>query len=249
LDKQNELKNVCGQPFIYLGKGSQAYAFQSQDGRYVLKLFKYYHLKPIPWLENLSLFTFLESYRHEHLERRKKKLNHTLKSYQIAHDIIPEECGLLFLQIAPSSRYHQLVSLTDKVGRNHTIDLANHGYAIQKRATLVFPTLERWISERKLDDAKVFLRSLVTLIVQRSLKGVQDQDPDLHKNAGVIDGKAIFIDVGSFHVNEQAKRSEVHSNDVQKITRKLRVWLQNRSPELNTYLESELATLDRQRNS
>ena len=71
------LKKICEQPFVYLGKGSQAYAFQSQDGQYVLKLFKGYHLKPIPWLENLPLIGILvASYRNEQLGVETK--NYTL---------------------------------------------------------------------------------------------------------------------------------------------------------------------------
>ena len=156
-------------------------------------------------------------------------------------------CGLLFLQIVPSSTYHQPVSLTDKIGRRYTIDLAQYGYALQKKADLIFPTLERWISKKNIDDAKMFLHSLVELIVARSLKGVQDQDPDLHKNAGIIDKSAVFIDVGSFHMNENAKNSEVYINDLRKITRRLSGWLKIQSPELNTYLEGEITRLENER--
>ena len=189
------LSDICKQPFFYLGKGSQAYAFQSADGRYVLKLFKCYHLKPIPWLEELPLVGFLDSYRNEQLQRRKTKVQATLKSYAIAHDLIPKECGLVFLQIVPSPHFHQDITFTDKIGRTNTLALENYGFMIQKKADLVFPTLERWIKEKKSIEAKQFLHSLIQLIVARSKKGVQDQDPDLHKNAGIIGHDAFVVGI------------------------------------------------------
>jgi hypothetical protein len=242
-EELSQLATICSQPFTYLGKGSQAYAFQSADGKYVLKLFKCYHLRPIPWLEELPLAGFLDSYRNEQLNRRKTKVSTTLKSYAIAHDLIPEECGLLFLQIVPSSHFHQTVTFTDKIGRTHTLALENYGFMIQKKADLIFPTLEKWIKEEKMDEAKQFLHSLVQLIVARSKKGVQDQDPDLHKNAGMIGHDAVFIDVGSFHLNEAAKQPDVYVTDVRKITRKLTNWLKPRSSELDQALEDEILGL------
>ncbi len=241
-----ELKNVCTNSFTYLGKGSQAYAFQSQDGAYVLKLFKCYHLKPVTWLEEMQLFGFLEDYKKSQLERRSKKTNHTLKSYQLAHDLIAEECGLIFLQIVPSSYFHQEVQITDKIGRTHTIDLAKHGFILQKKGDLLFPKFEHWIKEKKLKKAKKLIQSLVSLIVSRSVKGVQDQDPDLHKNAGCIGTQALFIDVGGFHFKEEAKKPEVYVHDVRKITNKLAVWLKDKSPELANFLDETIAQIDLQ---
>src|SRR4029077_12021184 len=129
----NELTSICSQPFYYLGKGSQAYAFQSADGKYVLKLFKCYHLKPIPWLEKLRLPGFVGDYVQQHLKRRYHKSKLSLESYRIANDKIPDECGLLFLQIIPSQNFHQQATFTDKIGRTFTIDLENHGFLIQRK--------------------------------------------------------------------------------------------------------------------
>ena len=88
------------------------------------------------------------------------------------------------------------------------------------------------------------IRSLVSLIVSRSVKGVQDQDPDLHKNAGCIDTQALFIDVGGFHHKEEAKKAELYIHDVRKITNKLAVWLKDKSPELAAFLDETIASLN-----
>lgn len=37
----HEIANILNQPFIYLSRGNQASVFESQDGKYVLKIFRY----------------------------------------------------------------------------------------------------------------------------------------------------------------------------------------------------------------
>src|SRR5579871_916778 len=38
--EQKEIERILSQKFTYLARGSQAFAFISEDGRYVLKMFK-----------------------------------------------------------------------------------------------------------------------------------------------------------------------------------------------------------------
>lgn len=238
--EQKALKAVCEQPFHYLGKGSQAYAFLSEDKRYVLKLFKCYHLTPANWLAKLPLPESLSAWRDATRQKRLKKIDDTLKSYKIAATALRSECGLISMEILPTPQFHQEVMLLDKMGRQHTIDLGDFGFVLQRRADLVYPSLSNWIASDQLAKAKKALRSLVGLIVHRSKKGIQDSDPDLHKNAGLIGTDAIFIDIGSFHANSEAKDPDIYVRDLLKITNNLRIWLQKQSPELATFLEKEI---------
>ena len=55
-----QIINILSQNYSYLGKGAQSYAFRSQDGQYVLKFFKFKHLKPNvleQYLPNISLYS------------------------------------------------------------------------------------------------------------------------------------------------------------------------------------------------
>jgi hypothetical protein len=246
--KLEELKKICSTPFTYLGKGSQAYAFQSEDGKHVLKLFKCYHLKPIPWLEKLELPNFLNRYVQTHLKRRYHKTKLSLESYKIAHDTLSEECGLIFLQMVPSQDYEQEVTFTDKIGRTFTVNIANYGFMIQKKVDLIMPTLDSYIKNNETDKAKELLTSIVDLLIARSKKGVADQDPDLHKNCGCIGTHAQFIDVGSFHLRQEVKSPTVYLQDARKITRKLKNYLEPRSPELAVALEENLRLHESQKN-
>jgi len=44
--EHQELAQILNQKFSYIGKGAQCYAFVSDDQLYVLKFFKFKHLKP-----------------------------------------------------------------------------------------------------------------------------------------------------------------------------------------------------------
>ncbi|MBS0605157.1 MAG: hypothetical protein JSS60_09020 [Verrucomicrobia bacterium] len=45
-DEQREVDRILTQKFTYLARGSQAFAFISEDGKYVLKLFKQHKWHP-----------------------------------------------------------------------------------------------------------------------------------------------------------------------------------------------------------
>lgn len=239
-DEKKKLQTICEKPFRYLGKGSQVYAFISEDKNYVLKLFKCYHLQPPHWLANVPLPTIFDAQRNASLLKREKKINDTLKSYKIASQYLRDECGIIALEILPTPKLNQEVTLFDKLGRAHKINLGEYGFIIQRRADLIFPKLSSWLAANDIASCKKAISSMVALMVQRSKKGIQDSDPDLHKNAGLINTTAILIDLGSLHINSDALKEEVYIQDLHKITNRLHQWLQKQSPELATYLQEEI---------
>lgn len=238
--EQKRIANICGQKFHYLGKGSQVYAFLSEDGQYVLKFFKCYHLKPVGWAAKVPLPSFLDTSRQAILDKRYKKISTTLESYKIASESLRDECGLIAVEILPTASINQEVEIYDKLGRKHLLNLGHYGFILQRKADLIYPKLSEWIASNNMDAAKEAIRSMIALIVQRSKKGIQDSDPDLHKNAGLIGTTAILIDLGCLHRNPEAKNKEVFTQDLLKITNRLKMWLEKQSPELYTFLLQEI---------
>ncbi len=246
-DEKKQIAAICSQNFRYLGKGSQAYAFISEDKKHVLKLYKCYHLQPVGWIAKIPLPEALNTSRQQALDKRYKKISDTLNSYKIAAKNLKDECGIIAMEILPTLGINQEVTLFDKLGRKHTINLSDYGFILQKRIDLIYPKLGSWIASKDLDSAKKAVSSIVALMVQRSKKGIQDSDPDLHKNAGLIGTTAMFIDLGSFHANPQAKTEEVYTADLRKITNRLREWLEKQSPELAEHLENEIQNSSKSR--
>lgn len=232
-----QISKICSQTFIYLGKGSQAYAFISEDDQYVLKFFKCYHLQPAKWLEIMSFPGKYEDWRKMAIGRRQKKIDDTLHSYKLTDANLRNESALIALQILPSSYFSQNVLIIDKLGRKHNVNLADYGFVLQRKVDLIYPKLEKWIRANNMNKAKRSLESLIALMVHRSKKGIQDSDPDVHKNAGLMGTRAVFIDIGSFHYNPDAVKEEVFAQDLKKITNKLKIWLTNQNPALANYLD------------
>lgn len=234
------LTDISSQQFRYLKKGSQAYAFASEDGRYILKLFKLHHLQSADWLSSIPAFGIIRQYRDNLVHRRQYRIGLTLSSYKLAAEHLPDECALLYTQILPSSTYSLPITIRDAVGRTYTIDLAQHGFALQRRSQLVLPSFERWIKEGDLVQAKQAIDSLVALIARRSAKGIRDTDPDLHKNAGLLGKTAMFIDIGSFFATPSIAAPEEMKKDMKKVFSRFSEWLGKRSPELQNYLLAQL---------
>src|ERR1700733_5386666 len=68
-----QLASLLKQTFTYVGKGAQAYAFVSKDRKYVIKFFKFKHLKPNSLLEKLAGLPFITEY-HAWQSTRKQQL-------------------------------------------------------------------------------------------------------------------------------------------------------------------------------
>ena len=236
----DDLAQITRQPFHYLKKGSQAYAFISEDGKYILKLFKFHHMHSVAWLKKIPFPKSLAKKRDLLVLHRQQRIDLTLHSYKIAQEDLKDECALLFTQILPCSSYSLPATIIDPVGRTYTRNLAHYGFALQRCAKLVIPSLHDWIEKGDIAEAKKALSSLVGLHVARSKLGIQDIDPDLHKNAGFLGTTAVHIDIGSFLKNKRISSSEKMIPEIQKTFRKLEKWLEVKSPELAAFLEEKI---------
>jgi hypothetical protein len=75
VDEENFLEEALNQPYTYLAKGCQAYVFQSQDGKYVVKFFKYQRFRLKPWEEYLLHGPSLNPIDSRSSSRSKKSLS------------------------------------------------------------------------------------------------------------------------------------------------------------------------------
>lgn len=215
------------QPYFFLGSGVQCYAFLSADGQTVLKLFKHYHMPPrTAWLKKVS---FLRSFTQE----REKRIASILESHRLAFEKLAEETGLLHVQLEPLDTPLQL-NLYDKIGILHQLPLEKIPFALQKRADLVFASLEKSFSCP--EEAKAKIDSLLAVIVSRCEKGLSNSDPIIHRNFGFIGTRAIEIDAGSFTEN----RSPCLKKELYFETLELQQWLLERAPELAAYLSEKV---------
>ena len=70
-EEQEQIDAILSQKFTYLARGSQAFAFVSEDGRYVLKLFKQHKWHPKNPLGYIPLA--INPYHLDYLKRHQKQ--------------------------------------------------------------------------------------------------------------------------------------------------------------------------------
>lgn len=173
--------SILTQNFHYMGKGAQTYVLASEDGKYILKLFKFHHLK-----------------------NKQRELNTLLQSYKLAFEEAREETGLLAVHLNATSDLKRKISLVDKLGILHKIDADSTHFILQKRAQLVLPTLKELHAQGNLQAAKDALSSLLKLGKTLEKRKLYDSDAHLSKNYGFIESAPILLDCGNLSKNQNA---------------------------------------------
>jgi hypothetical protein len=221
-----EIAEILKQPFYFLGSGGQCYAFVSADNAYVIKFFKQHHMRPLPWLENLPLPSFLDYYRKKILRDREKRGEARIfSSYKIAYENLRNETAFLYLHLTKTDLFHRSLTLVDKLGIAHQIDLDTTEFALQKRATLTYRHLKKLLRRGEIEAIKECISSLLNLFAKRGKLGIQDMDPVISKNFGFIGTEAIEIDLGSFVYNDDYKKPYYYKRDLFNETFPLKRWL------------------------
>jgi len=166
---------LLDQPFTYIGKGLEYFVFESQDEKYVLKLFR------LP--KNLRRYS---------LHRGKTphpKLNRRFKSVQLCAEQLPRETQLLYAHLSPTDTLPP-IQLIDKLGHTWSLPLDQLPFLIQAKGTPYFSYFD------KLSNPKPLIRDTIQLFKTLYAKGISDQDPIFEKNYGIHNGKPFIMDIG-----------------------------------------------------
>lgn len=223
------VKSLLDQKFYYLARGAQAYVFASEDGRFVIKFFQHYRMRPPPWT-HLCPSWFLSSLSHEKIKRREALLQADFESYKIAYENLKKETGIVFLHLNKTRNLNQSLTLIDRLGIAHKIDLDQTEFLIQKRAVLAFETLNHLMQKGEVIAAKKAVSALFDLMLIRCKKGIFDKDPDFATNFGFFEGEPMQIDVGRFRLDPSRASSEVYKIDLIHAFDPFSQWLQSHYP-------------------
>ncbi len=247
-----EIEQALSQRYHYLACGNQAFAFLSEDGRYVIKFFKQKLFEPSFFLKWSPAIWMNPSRREKKLWKKQDKLQRDFASYRLSFDELKEETGLVYVHLNPSDWIRRNLIICDKLNIAHAIPLDRFNFILQKRADLVFPTIDKLMAEGNLAGAKRALSSILELFVSRCQKGILDSDPDLDKNFGFIDGHAVQIDIGRFtrqpikvkfaHCN-QDRPASLSSMTPPVIKETFKTWLTENYPSLFDHFMSEYDVL------
>jgi hypothetical protein len=240
-EDQKIVEKALDQNYYYLGKGCQTYAFVSADGEYVIKFFKHKHLRIDWWWKFIPLPSSFEDFRKQKIKLKRAKLYTLFESAKLAYENLPEETGVIYLHLNKGKTPHSDVIIFDKMGFEHQVNLDKLEFILQKRAYPVYPTIDELVKKSDIPAIQKVFRSLIEVLVLRSQKGIADRDPAMIQNLGLIDDRALIIDIGQFDVDDTIKDPKVYSEDIRKRSWPFIKWLTKNHPELVPYLQQALA--------
>lgn len=201
----DDQKAILSQRYYYLSKGAQSYVFVSEDGQFVLKflrqprlaLLKLWHGWPLPFRSLIA----------NKIEKKEQEMAKDIQSTQIAYQNLKEETGLLFIHLAASNDRLR-IKIVDKLHIEHALNAGSVAFIVQKKAMTAKQQLEKWLQYQQIKEARDGLKQLLNLIKSRREKKIIDLDPNLIKNFGFVEGRAIQIDTGRFFNDDTLKSKE-----------------------------------------
>ncbi len=209
-----EVGDILKQPFSFIGKGAQCYVFGSKDGKYVIKLFRY-----------------------DQPTSSEDKILYLFNACKMAYDQLREETGLVYIHLNPTPQNLPLLRCKDPIGRTYEIPLDRYRFAIQKRGLAFRETLK--LAHQNPHEMQKRIDEFLALLQSRVGKGIFNTDPNLSRNFGFLEDRAIEFDFGNYRqtpdLNQQA--------EMKRYTNRLRRWLKKRAPEWVAYLDQKVEAL------
>lgn len=252
LDKvwwSEEADAIMSQDFRYLGRGRQAFAFESMDGKYVLK-FPRGDIYKIPfWLKALPL----EARRSRQLYRRAERERDILESFQLAMDELKESTASIAMNCANDRVYplfmkpngeKKTVRVIDKIGRSFHIPLGDTYFILQKKKQLFRDVIVEANAKDGTVGVEKVLDALFQVIVERTEKGILNRDGSFLRNYGFDEEGAYQTDVGSFYKVDVSSKKEVCFRSMELSVKPIRRWMMETHPEWLDLLDRKRAQVE-----
>lgn len=235
------LDQVLDQRFTYFARGGQAWAFVSDDGKYVLKLFKLHRRRLPKLIEHFPLPRAVAKRRARQLKKKTDKLLRDFRSYKLSFEEMEEETGLIYVHLNRSRDFNCTARIVDPLNIEHEVDLTKSPFVLQHRAETPYPHIERLYREGKIEEVKAAIHSVCSVIESRCRKGIHDEDAKIHRNFGFLNDKAILIDVGRMRPEPKCVQPDVIHSELRQITEKFSTFLESLDEELADYLMERIA--------
>jgi hypothetical protein len=219
----SEILKDLDQPYYFLGKGRQSFAFVSLDGKKVLKFFnqKYHQM---PW------YTFILPDKGKEFAKRSKREFFYHNSYCVAEKFLQKQTGLLYVHLGKTNKLPRVMVL-DATSKWHSINLNDVPFVLQRKGDPFYPSLQQ-IQKREGNDAMLsVLDDFLEMISLRISLGIGDGDHDIEHNFGILDGKPFHLDPGRLFSLKTMDKEEL-SHQWWVATHSLRKWLKNEYPDL-----------------
>jgi len=233
-EEKKSIDQILSQQFTYYSKGSQAYVFISEDKKYILKFLKQEKLRSHSFLSYVPI-----SFNPYYQERlfKEKKCRATFLACKTAYTDLKEESGLIYVHLNNQHDLNKKITIYDKSGHKHLVDIDKTSFYLQKRAQLIYSRISELVHNEDIEGAKKIITSVFSLIDHLGKKGVVENDPILRKNFGLIDDVAVQIDVGKLRIDPKRQQNLAYKEEVASITHSFKIWLEKNYPELSEHFQ------------
>lgn len=229
-----ELESVLNQPFTFLGSGNQSYAFESQDKKTVLKLFKFHTLQGLDPYDLVP--RYFQTFHDNHAKDRKKKVDRLLNGLVLAENYNRDNSGILYIHFPPTPLFGKHVSIRDRAGRTHNLDLDHYVFVLQKKAIPLSETLRHHFDQGDVQGAVSKLFALYQMISSDLKTGLYDQDHNVISNTGFVGDTPIRIDFGKLSLQKIEPSQEIKKINNERII----PWIKRNYPHYETELGNAL---------
>lgn len=223
---------ILSHPFSYLGKGAQAYVFESQDGQFVLKLFRgapQCH----PWLHWIR-HNLLGKKEHKN---EREKIPPLFKACKLAYERAPDLTGLVYLHLNPTKESLPVTTLIQSTCKRVPLNLNNFRFVLQKKGKPFVPTFQRAVERGDEGQFRRLAQSVVTLLQARMAKNIGNLDHTLWYNVGFLGETAIEWDFGRYYDNSSLECDALQKKERKMFTDSLHRFLDEMAPEWPIQLE------------
>ncbi len=244
---QAEVDSILSQPFNYVGKGAQSYVFTSEDDKYVIKFFKFRHLRPSWIIDALPEWDFLKDYREKIRERKNKLIMVVFSGYKLAYEELKSESGIVYLHLNKTQHLSKNLTVYDKLGLKWEIDLDPIVFVIQEKAKTTRAVVTDALKNNDIGLVEKRITQILDLYLFEYSKGIYDIDHGVLHNTGFVGDKPIHLDVGRLTKDPKMKLPEYYQPDLIMIVNKFDVWFRRgypeQYPEIKVFLEEKMSKI------
>jgi hypothetical protein len=233
-----ETRDALSQPYHYLARGKQCYAFESQDGRYILKLPRMDRYGIPLWLQAGKIFfsRYREALEKDHLARRA----FLFESFRLSFRDLKEETAVLALHLEPTVSTGKRVLLKNRLGFSYWLPLDRAIFVLQEKKSLLSRALQEALAQGNKQLANQMVEAWVAVVAARARQGILNKDGSFLRNFGYAEGKAYQIDIGSFY-RGKCRNKEVALRSMQETMKPIRSWLSHQDLQLAQVFDDALS--------
>lgn len=223
-----DIKDSIKEPLTYLNKGAQVFAFQTANGKYVFKFFKFKHSKPSYFVEVLPPIGPFKEYKEAKRVKKLDKIALLFKGHVDAYNYDKEDTGLVLLHLNKTKALESTVTIKDKLGREFKIPLDEMVYVVQKKGIVLRDALKESLNQGDTVKAIAQLNRIVDLYFREYKKGIYDCDHGFDHNTGfTYEGNSFRFDVGKSCYGEEYKTKDFMAKDMKKVLQMMSLWLKD----------------------